>query len=496
MGRTRRRIVVKILFLLVLLPFIHAPLCYGLSDGSDTSSSQDDSSFGVLTPTRTTRTLTITPTESLFTPTLTTTETVSPTYSPTISLTHTPSILISGTQTVRYSPTISPTLSLTPSLEEVPDNMYTRAESCGIQSINQCAERFCNCITKSPYRENSSLWHPGNGVYRCDEEANRNCYYIQYCVRERVSCIWNASFEYHKNPSRMEPYRYPLEIFGNTGDADNDGICHGMEHIYGNFSQLSSDVSYYDSLFYSECVDYVTYILKRTAGLLCIPKAVPMYSCGPSLFPVAPTRFSNYTSIPKGSRRLVISIRARIVGDYAAFFNESETIQGKASEYWLSELNSGMYKSFHNAIGVDGEFAMEYSDECITVHYNVGVGDADPWVGDLVTANALRLMLRNVSWMEKAQVVLDAAHRTSNLTVPIVVYGVGFEAGTGQLEQKLCDGSCVAGLTFAMVMALVVFSVSLMLCVRRPQPKYSMIDITYDSEEEMDSISERPPMKR
>ncbi|KAH9600266.1 hypothetical protein LSM04_001320 [Trypanosoma melophagium] len=495
---TRRIIVVKVLFLTILFLVVHAPLSHSIHGNTSNISIVDNNSLKHLQTTSSTSTTSITESKT-FSSTLSSSLSISDgsTYTASSSLTNTPSILVSSTRTLPYSPTISITISHTPSLEEIPDNMYTRAESCGIETVNRCAEQFCNCITNVPRDPHTSFWNSRNGIYQCDEEANRNCYYIQYCARERVSCIWNASFEYQKDQFRWEASRISLNSMNTVFNNPEAGVCHGLKHVYGNFSQLSPDVSYYDSQFYSECVDYVTYLLGRTYGLLCIPKVVPMYACGPSLFPVAPTRLSNYTSIPKGSRRLVISIRARIVGNFSAIFNDSETTEGKWNhENWLNKLNRGMYTSFRDAIGVDGEFAMSYAAECITVYYNVGVGDADPWVGDLVTANALRLMLRNVSWMNQAQVVVSAARCTSNLTVPIVVYGVKFEASTGQFEEKLCNGSCVAGLTVAAVLAFVVFFISTTLCLRRPQRRYSMFDIAYDSEEEMDNTIERQPMKQ
>ncbi|RNF27508.1 uncharacterized protein Tco025E_00244 [Trypanosoma conorhini] len=395
---------------------------------------------------------------------------------------------LSPSLSASQSPQLSPTCSPTPSLEEIPDNMYTRTESCGLPAVNKCAENFCDCISREHSRTTNESWYFKNGAYRCRQSANTNCYYHLYCARERVSCLWSAAIWYKEDPNAV------LALGGLTGltqGSFGDEGCIGLENIYGNFSRLAQNTNYYDSIFYSECVDYVKFILQRTGGDICTTSIVPMYVCGASLFPLPPTRPIHYSPLSKGARRLVISIVARIVGNFTPVFAPAWNRNDEKHQLGREYLSQAMYRCFQNVIGIDGVFSMMHADDCLVVRYEVGVGEADPWVGDLVTANALNLMVRNASWMDPAQRVINNLTDSVNLSAPIVVYDVNFEPGQGQPEAKLCDAGCAVALALVFFLTLIAFIFSVVFCCRRPRQLYTIFERNYDSEEELENVTGR-----
>ncbi|RNF18658.1 hypothetical protein TcG_04770 [Trypanosoma cruzi] len=396
---------------------------------------------------------------------------------------------VTPTTEMTHSPTTSLTVSPTPSLEDVPDNMYTRAESCDIPIVNKCVERFCNCISRGQLQNANRSWYIKNGVYQCHEFANANCYYNLYCARERVSCLWSASFLYkaYRPQGNTLATSYELSQKNSQGNMP----CVGLEDIQGNFSQLTKNTNYYDSLFYSECVDYVTFILQRTGDGICAASIVPMYVCGDSLFPVPPTRQIHYTPLSEGARRLVISIVARIVGNFTPIFNSERAKYNEKYQMNIeNQLSKAMYSCFFSAIGIKGVFSVKHEDECLVVRYEVGVGEADPWVGDVVTANALSLMVRSASWMDPAQRVIGNITDSVKLSAPIVVYYVSFESGTGQPEAKLCDAGCSVAISLVLFLTLIAFAFSCVFCCRPSRRPYFMFDDDHDFEE-MESIKGR-----
>ncbi|KEG11801.1 hypothetical protein DQ04_02261000 [Trypanosoma grayi] len=466
---------IRLPLLVALLLLQQALLAQGFSSEDDDksswiSASEPDQSMMMPTPTRTVSwTRNITPSFTL---------------APAVSRTLSPTLTDSPTATPQYSPTITPTISHTPSLEEFPDNMYTRADSCDLPTLSQCAEDFCNCITRGPPEGGKHSWRANNGMYTCDAPADTNCYYHLFCARERVACLWSAALgnkTFNTIPS------FEKDLFP---DEPDDGVCDGLEHIKSNFSGFTANMNYYDTMFYTECIDYATFILKRTGGDICTPITVPMFVCGPSLIPPPPARHIDYAPVQKGSRRLLISIAARIVGNFSAVFaaEEERGYGAKRVSSVVLLLREAMYACFLNAIGIDGEFTMTHVDDCLVINYGVGVGEADPWVGDTVTANALSLMVRNTSWMARAQKVVSTVPGSANLSAPIVVYDVSFEPGHGQPVEKMCDSSCVAGITVVSVLTFIVLLLAGVLCCRQPQRVQGIFEASFASIEEMDSF--------
>ncbi|ESL11953.1 hypothetical protein TRSC58_00288 [Trypanosoma rangeli SC58] len=392
------------------------------------------------------------------------------------------SLSISQSASLQISPSISPT----PSLEEIPDNMYTRTESCELQIVNKCVERFCNCISRGQVRTGKELWHVKNGVYRCRQPENTNCYYHLYCARERVSCLWSAAFWYRDHHPATGTFYGASDL---SQDGSMDDRCIGLEHIYGNFSQLTQNTNYYDSLFYSECVDYVEFVLRSTRGDICTTSIVPMYVCGASLFRLPPTRHIHYTPLSKGTRRLVISVVARIVGNFTPVFAPAVNKNDEGPQLRKEKLREAMYKCFLNVFGIDGVFSIDHADECLVIRYEVGVGEADPWVGDFVTANALNLMVRNASWMEPAQQVINSITGSLNLTPPIVVHSATFEPGQGQPEKKLCDAGCAVALALVFFLTLLAFTFSGVFCCRQSRQLYTIFEGSYESDDEMETMA-------
>ncbi|RNF10700.1 hypothetical protein TraAM80_01404 [Trypanosoma rangeli] len=381
---------------------------------------------------------------------------------------------------------ISPSISPTPSLEEIPDNMYTRTESCDLPIVNKCAESFCNCISRGHVQIGKESGHVKNAAYRCRQPDNTNCYYHLYCARERVSCLWNAAFWY------KDHYPVTNTFYGLSDQSQDDSMderCIGLGNIYGNFSQITQNTNYYDTLFYSECVDYVEFVLRSTRGDICTTSIVPMYACGASLFRLPPTRQIHYTPLSKGTRRLVISVVARIVGNFTPVFAPVVNKNDERPHLRKEKLREAMYKCFLNVFGIDGVFSIDHADECLVMRYEVGVGEADPWVGDFVTANALNLMVRNTSWMEPAQQVINSITDSLNLTPPIVVHSATFEPGQGQPEKKLCDAGCAVALSLVSFLTLLAFTLSGLFCCRRPRQLYTIFEGSYDFDEEMENMT-------
>ncbi|KAH8609772.1 hypothetical protein ERJ75_001172900 [Trypanosoma vivax] len=343
---------------------------------------------------------------------------------------------------------------------------YLHAESCGVEEVVHCTRKFCDCIGHYNGTPNAQEGAVSTARRVCPNAGSANCYRYHYCMRQKVLCLWDAARRYEAAVSNMVREQATLPSSHIHDEESEDGICHGLLKLNKHAAKVVASRNHYDSLLYTECVDYLLFTFRNGGGMMCLTNPVPMYVCAPNASFAVETRQINYVPIGNGSRRLAISITANYVGNFKKDLHTRTTGADASSLNDVgNRFSDNMHRCFQEAIGVDGEFTLILSDDQMVVEYTVGVGESDLWVGDLVTANALSLMVRNTSWMSAAQGVLDThGENATRLMPPIVLYNVKFDPGTGHDKSQLCDSKC------ATVVSIVLASTG---CVSLPFSVYS-----------------------
>lgn len=368
--------------------------------------------------------------------------------------------------------------------ELVPDVSYTQAEKCGFEQVGTCAENFCKCLSGNL---SSKGVEPLNGMTggACGSGHVSNCYLLHHCARERTMCIWAASRSYEDaaKDAMWDMSRMPEKWRTNSGT--NSSFCRGLLSISRNLTKASADVNFYDTPFYTDCAEYMSFLFKRSGGYMCLAGSVPMYVCGPLLFPTPAPRQIGYAPVTNGSRRLLVTVAAYFVGNFAVLFNDrtrGENLQ--IGSGFNKEFGNELHKCFREYVGIDGEFTMVHGGPNLIVKYVIGLGEADTWVGDLIKANALNLMVRPPGWMATAQDILRTIDSNAELVAPIVKYTVNFDPGKGPVFTELCDVGCAVALSVSGALSAAVYLLAGIFCCQRNKRTLASVDSSSDVDNE------------
>ncbi|CCD11581.1 unnamed protein product [Trypanosoma congolense IL3000] len=352
--------------------------------------------------------------------------------------------------------------SVSAELEPIPDVSYTGAEKCGIQEVDQCTAEFCACIRSQEFGKAERVETDSNiSKVTCGNEHVSNCYQLHHCARRKMACIWAKAQAYEDAVKGVEWNSTALPDNWKMNNATNGTLCRSLLDISRNLTSVPSEVSFYNTPFYADCATYMMYTFKRSGGYMCVADSVSMYVCGPSFMSTPPPRHISYVPVRNGTQRLVITITAHYVGEFRKVFQESkrgETIG--IGDGMQKAFADELYKCFREGLGIGGDFSMVRGGSSLVVTYDIGFGEADTWVGDLVKENAFNLMIRPTTWMAGAQEQLSKIGEPTVLVPPIVRFTVNVDTSSNHILPELCDTSCVVALSFSTVVTAIVYALA------------------------------------